>query len=343
MRLAGSTTIAVPVAVLVELVPLHVVQRQCPCLRVAACEVRRPALDRHSSGTGNGPWSDSSGYSVTLHRRPSSGSAGRARSPCPGCTAAACRPRPRRRSPSSSGGAASPRPAVFQGLSGGNTSRAARMASASGVSNITGLSIAGILVVRSRSARSGPGGAAGAADGSALQAASNPAHRAQSPRIGRDIGNLLPRAFGTETHPTPEPAEAKPTSPRSHALRGNGRGGDAPRRGLHPGELPGRPRTSLPCEARDAERPKNVPTPSVGTRREELRQPDRVAPPALQLVGVLAGIVRPPRLGGAASSPRPRSICPVAALRTSASSAAINSAWSGVRSASTGLLTVTPR
>src|SRR4051794_3512723 len=43
----------------------------------------------------------------------------------------------------------------FHGLSGGNTSRAEQMASASGVSNITGLVIAGILAERTRSTRAG--------------------------------------------------------------------------------------------------------------------------------------------------------------------------------------------
>src|SRR5262249_6424569 len=43
----------------------------------------------------------------------------------------------------------------FQGLSGGNTSRAETMASASGVSNITGLSNFGIFVDRMRSRRAG--------------------------------------------------------------------------------------------------------------------------------------------------------------------------------------------
>src|SRR5262245_54475751 len=43
----------------------------------------------------------------------------------------------------------------FQGLSSGKTSSAARIASASGVSNITGLSIFGITALRMRSTRAG--------------------------------------------------------------------------------------------------------------------------------------------------------------------------------------------
>src|SRR5262245_36505378 len=61
----------------------------------------------------------------------------------------------------------------FQGLSGGKTSRAETMASASAVSNMMGLSILGILAARMRARRAGSpltlllaglaGGAAGAA------------------------------------------------------------------------------------------------------------------------------------------------------------------------------------
>ena len=43
----------------------------------------------------------------------------------------------------------------FHGLSGGNTSSAEQMASASGVSNRIGLSIFGILAARMRSSRAG--------------------------------------------------------------------------------------------------------------------------------------------------------------------------------------------
>src|SRR4051794_19460155 len=43
----------------------------------------------------------------------------------------------------------------FHGLSGGNTSRAEQMASASGVSKLTGFVIAGILAARMRSRRAG--------------------------------------------------------------------------------------------------------------------------------------------------------------------------------------------
>ena len=43
----------------------------------------------------------------------------------------------------------------FQGLSGGNTSSAEQMASASGVSNWIGLSIAGIFAARMRASRAG--------------------------------------------------------------------------------------------------------------------------------------------------------------------------------------------
>src|SRR5262245_60658679 len=50
---------------------------------------------------------------------------------------------------------------VFHGVSRGNTSSAARMASASGVSNTTGLSIFGIFAALIRSRRGGGSGAAG--------------------------------------------------------------------------------------------------------------------------------------------------------------------------------------
>ena len=43
----------------------------------------------------------------------------------------------------------------FQGLSGGKTSKAERIASASGVSNITGLAIGGIFAARIRANRAG--------------------------------------------------------------------------------------------------------------------------------------------------------------------------------------------
>src|SRR5215218_419593 len=72
----------------------------------------------------------------------------------------------------------------FHGLSGGNTSRAEQTASASGVSNETGLSIFGILAARSRSNRAGSVPAAGTG-GSARAAQPTAARTATAARMIR--------------------------------------------------------------------------------------------------------------------------------------------------------------